>query len=306
MSRRRSTSRIMSSAGGLRVTEPTDRPGAASRVLDAGELAQPVRHSTSAAARALLLPRMPHAAPRAPFTPDVRLDRGRDDRLDASPNVEVTRHLHPSWFAGRREIVEDAIHCPFIEDPVVAKAPEIELETLELEAEPVGHVVDEYRPEIRRPARQLSQLLGIAFDAAGGAERRELGTLHADGVVAVGIGILEGLEELWLGHGRRMAEDCGRMVEGGLQRVCSGGFGAEDLGSVWYRLAARLRTSCPWRVPGTLSILRKVRCTLRRPFAAARTAWRHPPPGKARGALSFLVAGVRCSVSSPATKLAAR
>src|SRR5690242_21894471 len=134
-------------------------------------------------------------APRpAPFVPHRRFDRGGDDRLDPAANVEITRHLHPPWSACGGEVVEDPVHRALVEDPVVAIAPEIELEALELEAEPVGHVVDEERPEIGSSARKLPDLLGIALDTTEWAQLREFRTLHADGVVPIGVRVLEGLE----------------------------------------------------------------------------------------------------------------
>jgi len=130
----------------------------------------------------------------------MRLDLRGDDGLDAAADVEVTRHLHPSWFARRGKVIEDAVHRPLVEDAVVPEAPQIELETLQLETEPVGDVVDDNRSEIRRASRQLTQLSCVALDPAHRTERGELRALHADGVIALRIWILEGLEELWLRH----------------------------------------------------------------------------------------------------------
>src|SRR6478672_3733484 len=72
----------------------------------------------------------------------LRPDSSADDRLDSAANVEVADHLHPSGLAGLRQIVEDAIHSALVEDSVVAKAPEIELEALELQAHVAGYICD--------------------------------------------------------------------------------------------------------------------------------------------------------------------
>src|SRR5438105_12608199 len=137
------------------------------------------------------------------------LDARRDDGLDTTPNIEVTRHLHPSRCARRGKIVEDSVHGALVEDAIVPEAPEIKLETFELETQPVRHVVDENRSEIRRSPRELTQLGGVALDAAEWAERRELRALHTDGVFPIGVWVLEGLEELWLRHGCTMARPRG-------------------------------------------------------------------------------------------------
>src|SRR6476646_6713178 len=138
MSRRRSSSRMASSAGGIVVDAGTAwRAG----VDVAGEVAHPatapIRPRASAARRLTILGSALFLAPRP--TPRVlhgRLDRGRNDGLDPAANVEVTRYLHPPCSTRGGEVVEDPVHRALIEDPVVAKAPEIELEALELEAEP--------------------------------------------------------------------------------------------------------------------------------------------------------------------------
>src|SRR5437870_2576874 len=52
----------------------------------------------------------------------------RDDRLDPAADVEVAHDLHARRLAGTGEVVEDPVHRALVEDPVVAEAPEIELE----------------------------------------------------------------------------------------------------------------------------------------------------------------------------------
>src|SRR4051812_31035141 len=87
-----------------------------------------------------------------------------DDRLDSAANVEVAHDLHPPRLACGREIVEDPVHRALVEDPVVAKTPQVELQRLELETELVGDVRDDDRPEIRCAAAQLLQLRGVRLD----------------------------------------------------------------------------------------------------------------------------------------------
>ena len=52
----------------------------------------------------------------------------RDDGLDAATHVEVPDDLHPPRRHGGHEVVQNPVHRPFVEDPVVAEAPEVELE----------------------------------------------------------------------------------------------------------------------------------------------------------------------------------
>src|SRR5689334_6044941 len=114
-----------------------------------------------------------------------------DDRLDAAANVEVTDYLHGLRLARLREIVEDAVHRTLVEDSVVAKAPQIQLQGLELETHFSGHVGDEDRAEIRGAPLQLLQLLGVGLDSTHRAQRRELVAFHMDLVVPLGIRIGE-------------------------------------------------------------------------------------------------------------------
>src|SRR5204863_9124201 len=107
----------------------------------------------------------------------------RDDRLDAAANVEVTDHLHPPRFRDARDVVENAVHGALVEDAVVAKAPEIELEALELDAAVSGHVRDVDDSEVRSAAAQLCELTCVSLDSTQRAERRELRAFHSDLVV---------------------------------------------------------------------------------------------------------------------------
>src|SRR5579863_6159987 len=97
--------------------------------------------------------------------PDLWSSRG-NHRLDATADVEVTHDLDPGRMHPVREIVEDAVHRALVEDPVVPIAPEIELETLELETQVRGAIRDQDRSEIRRPALEQIELARVALDPA--------------------------------------------------------------------------------------------------------------------------------------------
>src|SRR5678816_2707853 len=146
---------------------------------------------------------------RRPAIPDSRFpipDSGSDDGFDSAADVEITDDLHPSRLGGGGEVIENAVHRALVEDAVVPKAPEVQLQTLELEADVAGHVRDDDRAEVRRPALEQRELAGIAFHTAERTEGRELGARHVDLVVPAGIRIWKRLEKFWLWHGRRMHE----------------------------------------------------------------------------------------------------
>ena len=90
----------------------------------------------------------------------------RDDALDAAADVEVADDLHEARRAGRRQVVQDAVHCTFVEDAVVAVAPQIELEALQLQAEGGRHVGNADRAEIGGAALEQRELRGIGLDPA--------------------------------------------------------------------------------------------------------------------------------------------
>src|SRR5205085_9494920 len=105
-----------------------------------------------------------------------RADAGRDDRFDPTPNVEVADDFHPARRTRGRQVVEDSIDRTLVEDAVVAEAPQVELQCLELEANLVGDVGDDDRAEVRRATFQLRQLRCVGFDSTDRTERSELGT----------------------------------------------------------------------------------------------------------------------------------
>src|SRR5687767_11750845 len=97
-----------------------------------------------------------------------------DHRLDSAANIEIPDDFHRSRFARGREIVENPIDRALVKNPVVAKAPQIQLETLELETEFRWHVHDANRAEVWSPTLELPQLFSVRFDASNGAERSKL------------------------------------------------------------------------------------------------------------------------------------
>src|SRR6476661_8677445 len=139
------------------------------------------------------------------FASLLRFPLRRDHALDPATQVEVAHHDHRPRRARRNEIVENAVHRTLVEDPVVAKAPEIELEALELEARGRGIVRDANGGKIRRTTFEQRELLRITLDPAKRTERRELGGLHVDLVIPVRIRIGKRLEQFRLWHARKLA-----------------------------------------------------------------------------------------------------
>src|SRR6185503_18335486 len=128
------------------------------------------------------------------------LESSGDRALDPATHVEVTDNFHPARLARFGQIVEDAIHGALVENAVVAKAPEIQLEALELETLLRGRVRDEDGSEIRRATLQQLELGRIAFDSTHRTERRELVALHLDLVFAIRVRIIEGLQQFSSWH----------------------------------------------------------------------------------------------------------
>src|SRR5690242_5528171 len=158
MSRRRSASRIASRAGAI--PDPDAVGGAAAG--DGLELVwvHPPTTSTPAKTRPSLAMRF-------------GADPGRDDGLDAAADVEVTNYLHPTRLGQLRQVVEDSVDRALVEDAVVAEAPEVELETLELDTRGGRHICDVDRPEVGRPAAERFQLARVGLDPADGTQRSE-------------------------------------------------------------------------------------------------------------------------------------
>src|SRR5688572_12911041 len=129
---------------------------------------------------------------------------GRDDRLDPAPDVEIPDHLHPGRIRARHQVLDDPVDRSLVEDSVVPEGPEIELEALELNADSGRDVGDPDDPEVGGTTLELLQLGSIGLNSAEGTERGELAAVHVNLVRAVGIGILECLEQLWSRHPGRM------------------------------------------------------------------------------------------------------
>ena len=69
------------------------------------------------------------------------MDSG-DRRCDPPAYREVTDHRHPSWTAGRDEIIEDLISRRFVKNPEVPVLDEIVFQRLEFNTQLVRHVGD--------------------------------------------------------------------------------------------------------------------------------------------------------------------
>ena len=117
-----------------------------------------------------------------------------DHRLDAAASVEVTHHSQPFWRAAADQIIEYSVYRAFVEDSVVPEAPQIELETFELDAFGGWHVRDSDRAKVRCAALQQLQLGRVRFYATERAKRRELRAIHVDLVVTVRVRIVEGFK----------------------------------------------------------------------------------------------------------------
>src|SRR5271168_798559 len=58
--------------------------------------------------------------------------RGLDHRVDPTPDQPVRGHRHPARGDGRHQVVEDAVGHVLVEAALVAVAPQVQLERLEL------------------------------------------------------------------------------------------------------------------------------------------------------------------------------
>ena len=103
-----------------------------------------------------------------------------DGQSDAATRAELAVDLHPSRLAGLDEIGEDPVDGFLMERVVVAEGIEVEFEGFAFDAELVRDVADADVSEI-----------GLA---GHGAKARELGAVEQDLVVALGIGVDEGLK----------------------------------------------------------------------------------------------------------------
>jgi len=105
----------------------------------------------------------------------------RDHRgVDAAADVELGGEAHVAGGEGAAEVVEDLVGHGLVEGPLVPEGPDVELEGLELDAQPVRDVLEGEDREV-----------GLASLRA---QAGELGNPDADGVVPLGLGVGEGLQ----------------------------------------------------------------------------------------------------------------
>src|ERR1035441_4861748 len=112
--------------------------------------------------------------------PKRRASLGDHLSRDAAAHMEVRAQPHEARRHRAREMVDDLVGHGLVERAAVAKRPDIELEGLELNAEPVGHIFELEGREIRLPGARTQ---------AG-----EFRNADPDGVVGLGGRIGESLD----------------------------------------------------------------------------------------------------------------
>src|SRR4051812_19595839 len=73
---------------------------------------------------------------------------GLDDSMDSTAHQEIADDSHALRTDRRDEIVEDAVGDVLVESALVAIAPEVELEALQLDAGVLGRIADLDRREV--------------------------------------------------------------------------------------------------------------------------------------------------------------
>ena len=131
--------------------------------------------------------------------------RRADHRLDPAPNIEVADNLHPAGLHRSAKVIQDPVDRALIEDRRIAEAPEVELETLQLDAALGRYVRDVDDSKIRRPSLQQRQFRSVRLHTAQRTKRREFLTFHPNLIRAFGVRIGEGLEQLGAWHGSNLA-----------------------------------------------------------------------------------------------------
>lgn len=101
-------------------------------------------------------------------------------RSDSASRSEFGDDRHPPRSRGCDQIIQDVIRHPFIERAVIAELLQVQLQRLQLIAQPVGNVGDRQRAEIR-----LARL---------GANGCELGADCFDLIAPVGTWVLKSFE----------------------------------------------------------------------------------------------------------------
>lgn len=95
----------------------------------------------------------------------------RDARRDAAARAKIGYELQRAWRQHRDQIIQDAVRYVFVEDPLVAEALQVELQTFQLDTFFVGRISDAERAEVR-----------LARFRTNGSE---LGTHDLDHIIAV-------------------------------------------------------------------------------------------------------------------------
>ena len=93
--------------------------------------------------------------------------------LYSPADIEIASHSHETRFGAGAQIVQNSIHRALIEDPIVAKAPQIELKTLQLNADIARDIYDIDEPEVGSASPKERQFGRVAFNATDGAQRRK-------------------------------------------------------------------------------------------------------------------------------------
>src|SRR5262249_7793071 len=105
-----------------------------------------------------------------------------DRRGDSAAHGEIANDFHASRLGRGAQVVEDAVRDRLVEGALVAVAPQVELERLELDTKLIRHVLDPDAREVGLPRER--------------AKARELRTIELDQVVPLRPGVGEGLEVL--------------------------------------------------------------------------------------------------------------
>src|SRR4051812_33815951 len=119
---------------------------------------------------------------------------GYDGGVDAAADVPLRLEPHVAGLGGTYEVVEDPVGDRLMKRPLVAVGPNVELERLQLHAQPVGDVVERERGEIGLPGH--------------GADAGELRNLHVDPVVALGRRVGKRFQRLAGTRGHRIDLRC--------------------------------------------------------------------------------------------------